>query len=296
MRLARATGLIIGLMMFAPAAGAQTTVTQADVQRLQDSLTDASTDIERLRSRDAALASQLQSELDDLKEEVSYLRVTLRKGRAVPRSEYTDVRDRIENVRTRARGEGGRTGSGSPAEPGTTAAESRRSTGTERSVIPVGTEIDVRLHDSLNSGRNHVEDRFLAISVVDLQVDGRVVIPAGSELRGIVTAVDSAGRMDRKGRITVAFDQMTIDGRVYPMRGTVTQALESEGVKGEVAKIGTGAGVGAIIGGILGGFKGAVAGILIGGGGVVAATPGKDVDLPSGIILRVRLDQPPAVR
>ena len=55
-------------------------------------------------------------------------------------------------------------------------------------------------------------------------------------------------------------------------------------------RIGTGAGVGAIIGGILGGAKGALAGILIGGGGTIAATEGKDVELPPGTVLRVRLD------
>jgi len=36
--------------------------------------------------------------------------------------------------------------------------------------------------------------------------------------------------------------------------------------------------------------KGAVAGILIGGGGVIAATEGKDVHLPEGTVLRVRFD------
>jgi hypothetical protein len=45
-----------------------------------------------------------------------------------------------------------------------------------------------------------------------------------------------------------------------------------------------------IIGGILGGVKGALAGILIGGGGTIAATEGKDVELPAGTVLRVRLD------
>ncbi len=70
----------------------------------------------------------------------------------------------------------------------------------------------------------------------------------------------------------------------------MTQALESEGIRGEAGRIGAGAGVGAIIGGILGGLKGAVAGILIGGGGTIAATEGKDVDLPAGTVLRVRLD------
>ena len=154
----------------------------------------------------------------------------------------------------------------------------------------------MRLIDSLSSDENQVEDRFLATTVVDLEVDGRVVIPAGSEMRGVVSSVNPAGRIDRKGSMTVSFDQLTIDGRDYPLRGTVTQALESEGVRGEAARIGTGAGVGAIIGGILGGFKGALAGILIGGGGVIAATEGKDVELPAGTILRVRLDSPPEVR
>ncbi|MEQ1731426.1 MAG: hypothetical protein ABL982_23900, partial [Vicinamibacterales bacterium] len=75
-----------------------------------------------------------------------------------------------------------------------------------------------------------------------------------------------------------------------PIRATVPQTIESEGIKGEAARVGAGAGVGAILGGILGGVKGAIAGILIGGGGTIAATEGKDVDLPAGSILRVRLD------
>ena len=47
-----------------------------------------------------------------------------------------------------------------------------------------------------------------------------------------------ASRTDRKGSLTVAFDQVTVNGRSYPMRGTVTQALESEGIRGEAARIG----------------------------------------------------------
>src|SRR5262249_12666776 len=94
----------------------------------------------------------------------------------------------------------------------------------------------------------------------------------------------------RTGKLVVAFDQVTIDHRSYPIRGTVTQAIESEGIKGEAAKIGVGAGVGAILGAILGGGKGALAGILIGGGGTIIAAEGKDVELPAGTVLRVRLD------
>ena len=49
---------------------------------------------------------------------------------------------------------------------------------------------------------------------------------------------------------------------------------------------------GAILGGILGGVTSAIAGILVGRGGVLVATEGADVDLPSGSLLRVRFDAP----
>ena len=89
-------------MGLAATAAAQN-VTQADIQRLQDSVFQAGADVTQLRSRDASRAGQLQTELDDLRDEVVYLKVKLRKERSLARSEYADVRDRIENVRTRAR-------------------------------------------------------------------------------------------------------------------------------------------------------------------------------------------------
>ena len=297
-----------------PASAQSTTVTSADIQRLQDTVYALDRDISRLRRTDPQRVSQLQSELDDLRDDVVYLRVKMRRERTVARTDYTDVRDRLDDLRGRVGdnmastsrdtsgqvgNESRRTSSAGGDEPRSSSADrdSERPRATSgSSVIPVGQELDARLQDTLSSDRNQVEDRFTATTVVDLEVDRRVVIPAGSELRGVISSVHPAGRVDRKGSMTVSFDQITINNRSYQMRGTVTQALESEGVKGEVGRIGTGAGVGAIIGGILGGFKGALAGILIGGGGVVAATEGKDVELPAGTILRVSLDDPPDVR
>jgi hypothetical protein len=112
----------------------------------------------------------------------------------------------------------------------------------------------------------------------------------------VVTSVDKAGRLDRKGSLTLSFDQVTVRGRSYPIHATVDQVLESQGVRGEVGKIGAGAGVGAIIGGILGGVKGALAGLVIGGGGTVAATTGKDVELKPDTVLRMRFDQAVVIR
>lgn len=163
---------------------------------------------------------------------------------------------------------------------------------TSSRTVDVGTELDVRLQTPLGSKTSKVEDRFEATTLVDLTKDNEVLIPAGSLVRGFVSAVDDAGRLDRKGRMSLTFEQIRIDGRNHPFRATVTKAIESEGLESEVGKIGVGAGVGAIIGGILGGAKGALAGVLIGAGGVVAATEGEDVDLPVGTVLRIRVDSP----
>jgi hypothetical protein len=281
------TMLLALFVATAEAFAAQSAVTSAEIQRLQDSINAASQDIAQLRGRDAAQAAQLQRDLDDARDEAGYMKVKLRKNEPVAREEYWTLRDRVENIQSRARGEA--TVPPAPDRGERSTPPVRRANDRE---IPVGTEFDVRLQNSLSSGTAQVEDRFEATTMVDLLENDRVLVPAGSVLRGVVSSVNKAGRINRKGSLTVVFDRITIRGRAYPTRGTVEQALESEGIKGEAGKIGAGAGVGAVLGAILGGAKGALAGILIGGGGVTAATDGKDVELPAGTILRVRLDSP----
>jgi len=308
-------GAVALAIIAAPAYAQQSsTVTQADVQRLQDNVYLADRDLSQLRSRDATRATQLGTELDDLRDEVVYLKVKLRKERTLSRTEYADVRDRIENLRSRARDDvaaaapastptpapapssstasSATTASRSTSAPANTTSTSSTTTTASSVEVPVGTEIDVRLQNTLSSGTAQVEDRFEGTTLADVTVDGRLAIPAGSIFRGVVTAVEPGTRTNRTSKMTVSFDQVTLNGRSYPIRGTVTQAIEGEGIRGEAGRTAAGAGVGAIIGGILGGFKGALAGILIGGGGTIAATEGKEVELPQGSVLRVRMDSP----
>jgi hypothetical protein len=295
---------VASVAVLAGSAAAQD-VTTSDIQRLEQSLDQVATDIVQLRRTDRAGARALQSELLELDEEITYLKVKLRKERRLPRADYIDVRDRVENLRTRVNngdtatttGTGrGNTNRNDRNDTGNYPNNSRDTSNTSAGLIPSGTELDVRLETALSSDTNVVEDRFEATTVVDLRQDGRVLIPAGSRVRGVVTAVRDAGRVERKGSLSLSFDQITINGRNYPMRGTVTQALESGGYKDDAEKIGTGAAVGGILGGILGGLKGAIAGILIGGGGVVAATEGENVNLAPGTVLRMRLEQDLNVR
>lgn len=276
--------LAVLVVWAAPAlAQGQTSTTPADIQRLQDAVYDASADVSRLRDRDARLADSLQRELDDLRDEVIYLKVKLRKESKVPRAEYTALRDRIDRLRTDARGEP--RAAAPAATPSRPAPVEERLSATE---IPVGTEFDVRLQSRLSSGTARVEDRFDTTTIVPYERNGRTLVPAGSVMRGVVNSVTPATRgLNRKGELTLLFDRFTISGRTYSIRATVMQALQGEADTGKVA---AGAGVGAIIGAIIGGARGALAGILIGGGGTVAATEGNDVDLAPGTVLRVRLD------
>ena len=159
--------------------------------------------------------------------------------------------------------------------------------------IAAGTEMNARLSSGLNSGNVKVEDRLEATIADAVVASGLSVIPAGSVLRGIVSSVEPATRTNRTARMTLAFDQVSIQGRRYAIRGSVQ--IQGSGIKGETKRIATGAGIGAIIGGILGGAKGAGAGAAIGGGGTVAATEGNEINLAAGTILRVRLDSPVVV-
>jgi hypothetical protein len=294
----RSAGVLIALALaFAPRpAAAQSTVTTSDIQRLQDSIYDAAGDIEQLRSRDASLAGNLQRELDDARDEATYFKVKLRKNESVSTRDFSDLRARVDSIRSRAgdgRGRDRTSREGISDSPRDPVATSGRRTSSNPDEIPAGTEFDVRLQRTLSSKTSQTEDRFEATTLVDLRdEDGRVLVPSGSVMRGTVADVTKATRIERKGKLRVTFDRITIKGRSYPMAASVTQALESEGIGGEKEKIGIGAGAGAILGAILGGVKGAVAGILIGGGGVIAATEGTDVELPAGTILRVRLDAP----
>ncbi len=223
---------------------AQTLVTSADIQRLQDQVYEAGNDVSRLRGRDSALADDLQNRLDDLRDEVVYLKVKLRKEGSVNPEDYADVRVRVQDIRSQARGvssrNGGSTWTTASGSSDTRSNDSYGSTrerqSTRRGEIPAGQELDVRLDRELSSDTAQVEDRFTATTVADLSQGNDVLIPAGSTLRGVVSSVQNATRTQRKGSLTVAFDQITVRGRTYPIHGVVTQALESEGIKGEVGK------------------------------------------------------------
>lgn len=265
--------IVLGLLL---PVSAWAQATQADLDALQAQVTSVSQRIDTLRDTDAARAATLARDLDLVRDDVAYLRVRLRRESNVPATEVTAVRDRLAALEREATG-----------TPLREASPVRRD-----GEVAVGQELDARLQTPLSSQTAEIEDRFEATTLVDLYQGEALLVPAGSVLRGVVSGVERASRVDRRGSLTLTFDQMTVAGRTYRIRASVTQALEGPGIKGEVGKMTTGAAAGAIIGGILGGFQGAAVGILIGGGGSLLALPGTNVKVEAGTVLRVRFDAP----
>jgi hypothetical protein len=157
-------------------------------------------------------------------------------------------------------------------------------------IIAPGQEIDVRLQTGLSSGTAKPEQRFEATTIADLTQRGAVLLPAGSVVEGMVSAVEPAGRVDRTGRLTLTFDRLRVNGRAYPIRAMASQVHESGGLREDAPAAGAGGVVGGVIGGLIGGVKGAIVGAVIGAGGAIAATEGHDVELPAGSVIGIRFD------
>jgi len=214
-----AVGLTAGagsLLAHAEAAE-QNAESTAELRALQLELDGARSDVEGLSGTAGQLAD-LQSEVNELEDELAYLRVTLRREGAIPQRELDAYRVRLNAISRQLEDD----------------AKSKKS---GEVVVPVGTEMDVRLQSSLHSDTAEVEDRFYATVATDLLVGDRVAIPAGADVRGVVSAVDRSSRSDRSASLTLTFDQVTAAGRTYPARMTLTDAQES-GIKDEAARIG----------------------------------------------------------
>jgi hypothetical protein len=165
--------------------------------------------------------------------------------------------------------------------------------------VPEGTPLRVRLSSSVSSGTSKVEDPVEGTLTEALVVDDITVAPAGSRVRGEVTAVQPS---PKKGSASLAFQfrTLTISGHddPYAIVAGISRVAPSE-KKDDVVTIGAPAAVGAIVGGILGGKKGAVVGAVVGGGAgtaIVLTSTGKEITLPAGTEVSMTLKAPVDIR
>ena len=167
--------------------------------------------------------------------------------------------------------------------------------------LPAGTSLPIDLRTTVASDTSHVEDRVTAALRQPVAVRGVEALPTGTRLLGHVTAADRSARVKGRARVGFRFTSLDLpgDGGKTPIRTSSVVRLAPATKKEDAMKIGGGAAGGAVIGAILGGGGGAAKGAAIGGAGgtgVVLATRGKEVRVPAGTNLIVRLESPITVR
>jgi hypothetical protein len=162
--------------------------------------------------------------------------------------------------------------------------------------IPAGTSLSVKLLNTLASNTSQVEDPIKGSLAKAVTISGETALPAGTQLLGSVTEAAESGRVKGKASVAFRFDRLVVDGETVRVQ-TATVHREAAGdTKSDVKKGGLGAGAGAIVGGVLGGGKGAAVGAVAGGAGTVLATKGQEVEIPSGTVVSVLVQDPITVR
>ena len=176
-------------------------------------------------------------------------------------------------------------------------------------VVPSGTKIPIIMDTAIDSDTSQEGDEFSARTSEDLTIDGGIVVPAGSVIKGRIAQLNAARRFDRSGSVALKFDTVTTpDNRQIPIvanivaRGGVVHArrgMKDIAIETGMVALPTAAGVG--IGFLAGnasksssikGAGGALIGAGIGvavGAIVLMAKKGKRVDVRPGDELKIEL-------
>jgi hypothetical protein len=167
--------------------------------------------------------------------------------------------------------------------------------------LAAGTTLEATATREITSKVNKAGEQFTARIASDVTAaDGRVVIPAGSEIVLTISEIKPAPNKGAKdGTLVLAVTSVRINGETRPVDAEVTfveHTLKGRGVgTGEAAKVGAGAAAGAIIGKVIGGGAGAAAGAVTGaaaGAAVAVETADRDVVIPEGGKIRIALKSP----
>ncbi len=165
--------------------------------------------------------------------------------------------------------------------------------------VPSGEHLAAELLSGLSSTTSRVGDIFRVRVARDIEADGEVAIPAGSEIQGLVSeAVSAKGNHGQPARLTLRFTDLILPtGETVPIQATIEQLGESHPGK-KAATVGGGAAAGAVLGRVLAGSgsrgKGTVIGAIVGaiaGAAVASRTASEEIEIPAGTLIDLRLDR-----
>ena len=176
-------------------------------------------------------------------------------------------------------------------------------------VVDPGTMLDLVLSTEIAADETVEGEQFFGKIIKDVLVDGRVVIPRGTVVHGVLSTLEGPKRAGRNGYINARFDYLiTPDGRKVPIEGNST-TRDSKG-KAAAKVVGRAAGytaVGGVVGTVMalqyGGLAAAAAshGTALAGGAAIGGAAGltiamlmkgKSVMLQPGSEMQVKLSEP----
>ena len=177
--------------------------------------------------------------------------------------------------------------------------------------VPSGTKVLLVLKNTVSSRNAKVGDGVFLETTFPVVEGGRVVIPAGTYVQGVVDGVKRSGRVKGRAELLLHFTTLIYpNGYTVSMPGSLESSdsadtqkvkdqegtVQADGTKGKDAgAIATTTGTGVLIGGLSRGAKGAVVGGGIGAAvGVATAmlTRGDEVRLESGSSVEMLLQRP----
>jgi hypothetical protein len=166
-------------------------------------------------------------------------------------------------------------------------------------LVPVGTNLKVRLNETLSSKESRAGDKFTAAVLDPVRFNEATV-------HGHIRSIVKSGKVTGRTTMNLAFDSIDLtDDRHGTLHGYVTKVYGGNGTTDEeggvqsksrgnqtLKRSGIGATAGAIIGGIAGGGKGAAIGLILGGAGgagSLAIKGSKELKLESGTEMLVHV-------
>jgi hypothetical protein len=155
---------------------------------------------------------------------------------------------------------------------------------TQAVTIPSGTNLVVRMIDSVDSQTNHVSDPFHASLDAPLVVGNTVVAQKGADVYGMLANAKDSGHISGAPQLTLELTGIRINGNIVAVNSTTYDVVGKSRGSQSAERIGGGAVVGAVIGGVIAGPKGAAVGATLGAGGGTAvqlSTHGDRIRVPS---------------
>lgn len=163
----------------------------------------------------------------------------------------------------------------------------------DQTEVPAGTEVKVRLDQTLNSDRHGAGTRFSATVMEPIYDDeGVVLLAADTKVNGTILTFQHD-----PPRLQLQFDEIEAVGADHPIQASLVEFAprKKSEMKDEGKKIGGGAAAGAVVGGLIGGdaedvVVGAVAGAAA-GTGVALLTKDSYAFVPAGSVVQFELQR-----